>query len=61
MFTATFDLNSTLDRLVRFHEICVSDFLGMGHAVAQWLRYCVTSRKVTGSRPDDIIEIRQFA
>ena len=28
-----------------------------GTAVAQWLRCCVTNRKVTGSIPDSVIEI----
>jgi hypothetical protein len=28
-----------------------------GTAVAQWLRYCATSRKVVGSIPDDVIGI----
>jgi hypothetical protein len=27
------------------------------HAMAQWLRHCVTNRKVAGSIPDGIIEI----
>jgi hypothetical protein len=26
-------------------------------AVSQWLRYCVTNRKVAGSIPDDVIGI----
>jgi hypothetical protein len=26
-----------------------------GTAVAQWLRYCATNRKVTGSIPDGVI------
>jgi hypothetical protein len=26
-----------------------------GHEVEQWLRHCATSRKVTGSRPDEVI------
>ena len=29
----------------------------MGHAVAQWLRCCVTNRKVAGSIPDGVIGI----
>jgi hypothetical protein len=28
-----------------------------GIAVAQWLRYCATNRKVTGSIPDGVIGI----
>jgi hypothetical protein len=28
-----------------------------GTAVAQWLRYCATNRKVTGSIPDSVIGI----
>jgi hypothetical protein len=27
-----------------------------GHAVAQWLRLYATSRKVSGSRPDEVID-----
>jgi hypothetical protein len=27
----------------------------MGHAVAQWLRHCVTNRKFVGSIPDGVI------
>jgi hypothetical protein len=30
-------------------------FIGLGHAVAQWLRHYATSRKVTGSRPHKAI------
>jgi hypothetical protein len=29
----------------------------LGTAVAQWLRYCATNRKVTGSIPDGVIGI----
>jgi hypothetical protein len=29
----------------------------LGHAVAQWFRYCVTNRKVAGSIPDGVIGI----
>jgi hypothetical protein len=29
----------------------------MGTAVAQWLRYCATNRRVTGSIPDGVIGI----
>ena len=29
----------------------------MGTAVAQWLRYCATNRKVAGSIPDGVIGI----
>jgi hypothetical protein len=29
----------------------------LGTAVAQWLRYCVTNRKVAGSIPDGVIGI----
>jgi len=32
-------------------------FVNTGSAVAQWLRYCATNRKVTGSIPDGVIEI----
>jgi hypothetical protein len=28
-----------------------------GHAIAQWLRQCVTNRKVAGSKPDGVIGI----
>jgi hypothetical protein len=28
-----------------------------GTAVAQWLRYCVTNRKVAGSIPDGVVGI----
>jgi hypothetical protein len=28
-----------------------------GHAVAQWLRHCVTNREVAGSIPDGVIGI----
>jgi hypothetical protein len=31
-----------------------------GHAVAQWLGHCATSRKVAGSRPDEVNEFFQF-
>jgi membrane-bound lytic murein transglycosylase B len=27
-----------------------------GTAVAQWLRYCATNRKVAGSNPDGVME-----
>jgi hypothetical protein len=27
----------------------------MGHAVAQWLRHCATSRQVAGSIPDEVM------
>jgi hypothetical protein len=30
---------------------------GVGTAVAQWLRYCVTNQKVAGSIPDGVMEI----
>jgi hypothetical protein len=29
---------------------------GRGTAVAQWLRFCATNRKVAGSIPDGVIE-----
>jgi hypothetical protein len=29
----------------------------MGHAVAQWLKHSATSRKIVGSRPDEINEL----
>ena len=29
----------------------------MGTAVAQWLRYCATNRKVAGSIPDGVIGV----
>jgi hypothetical protein len=29
----------------------------MGHAVAQWLRHCATTRKVAGSIPDGVVGI----
>jgi hypothetical protein len=29
-------------------------YINLGHAVAQWLRHCATSRKVAGSRHDEI-------
>ena len=29
----------------------------VGNAVAQWLRYCATNRKVAGSIPDGVIGI----
>jgi hypothetical protein len=32
-----------------------SNFKCEGTAVAQWLRYCATNRKVTGSIPDGVI------
>jgi hypothetical protein len=28
--------------------------ISFGHAVAKWLRYCATSMKVAGSRPDEV-------
>jgi hypothetical protein len=31
-----------------------------GHAVASWLRRCVTNRKVAGSRPDEVNDFYQF-
>jgi hypothetical protein len=31
-----------------------------GHVVAEWLRHCATSQKVTGSRPDEVHELFQF-
>ena len=31
--------------------------LSAGTAMAQWLRYCVTNRKVAGSIPDGVIGI----
>ena len=33
--------------------------LFLGVAVAQWLRYCATNRKVAGSIPDGVIGIFQ--
>ena len=32
-------------------------FVNLGTAVAQWLRCCVTNRKVAGSIPDGVIGI----
>jgi len=32
----------------------------VGTAVAQWLRCCVTNRKVAGSIPDGVIHIKSF-
>jgi hypothetical protein len=32
-------------------------FVYMGTAVAEWLRYCATNRKVAGSIPDCVIGI----
>jgi hypothetical protein len=29
---------------------------GLGTAVAQWLRYCATNQKVTGSIPNGVVE-----
>jgi hypothetical protein len=34
---------------------CSSPIVKQGTAVAQWLRYCVTNRKVPGSIPDGVI------
>jgi hypothetical protein len=31
--------------------------LVLRHAVAQWLRHCVTNRKVAGSNPDGVVGI----
>jgi hypothetical protein len=35
-------------------------FCLMGNAVAQWLRYCATFRKVAGSIPDGVTGILQL-
>ena len=44
--------------------ILVAFHLFVGTAVAQWLRYCVTNRKVAGSIPADVsgffIDIKSF-
>ena len=32
----------------------------MGTAVAQWLRRCARNRKVAGSTPDGVIDIKSF-
>ena len=32
----------------------------MGTAVAQWLRCCATNRKLTGSIPAGVIDIKSF-
>ena len=39
---------------VRIHD---TYYWFIGTAVAQWLRYCATNRKVAGSIPDDVIRI----
>jgi hypothetical protein len=36
------------------HMICSCYVRRMGTAVAQWLRFCATNRKVAGSIPDDV-------
>ena len=41
---------------VRFHK-SLSFYVGMGTAVAQWLRCYATNRKVAGSIPDGVIGI----
>jgi hypothetical protein len=41
---------------ILFIHICSTCF-EMETAVAQWLRYCVTIRKVAGSIPDDVTGI----
>jgi hypothetical protein len=33
---------------------CIASERGWGHAVAYWLRHYATSRKVAGSRPDEM-------
>jgi hypothetical protein len=36
--------------VIKFHIF----LFDKGHAVAQWLRHCVTNRKVAGSIPDSV-------
>jgi hypothetical protein len=39
------------------HKLLLLIYFGnitLGEAVAQWLRYCATNRKVTGSIPDGV-------
>jgi hypothetical protein len=31
-----------------------SNYILVGHVVAQWLRHCATNQKVTGSIPDGV-------
>jgi hypothetical protein len=37
-------------------RISLSTLVCRGTAVAQWLRFCATNRKVAGSIPEDVIE-----
>ena len=41
-------------------ELCPIFGCGRGTAVAQWLRCCVTNRKVAGSIPAGVIDIKSF-
>jgi hypothetical protein len=40
--------------MIAFFNVCST--VPCGHAVAQWLRHYATSRKVAGSRPDEVNE-----
>jgi hypothetical protein len=46
------------------HHIFKLIYINMGTAVAQWLRYCATNRKVAGSIPAGVsgffIDIKSF-
>ena len=53
---------SSLQFILNILFPCLSDYitpyaLFWGTAVAQWLRFCATNRKVTGSIPDGVIGI----
>jgi hypothetical protein len=41
--------------LYNYHQpLDVLSVVKLGHAVAQWLTYCATNRKVAGSIPDGV-------
>jgi hypothetical protein len=41
----------------KLHHLAIVVICKWGTAVAQWLRYCATNRKVTDSIPDGVIGI----
>jgi hypothetical protein len=51
MFSVCASLPEFCDALISFHY-----YVRQGTAVAEWLRYCATNRKVAGSIPDGVME-----
>jgi hypothetical protein len=48
--------SASLISLAVFLYFCVTYDSQRGTAVAQWLRFCATNRKVAGSIPDGVME-----